>query len=96
MARPKPRAWGRFIEALAACACLRQLLMGKPGSVVLNGDRRLLSGSRCGDPHLAPRPFAGVLDEVAQHLRQVLILATDEQDRVWSLHPDAAIRTKPP
>ena len=86
-----------FIQAPATCARFLQLLIRKTGPVILHEQDRLLSQLHRGHFHLALRPFAGVLHQVAQHLGQVLTLAGDHEPRRGrGFNLKAAIREQAP
>src|SRR5436190_14095081 len=71
-----------LVEAAAAARDLLALLRRKAGAVVVDQDvqdealaARLDSFGKCLDRHPRLRPFTGVVDQVADHLLQILPLA---------------------
>src|SRR6185437_7706005 len=76
------RTWLRLVKPLAAARDLRALGRRQPAPVIVDGNakdrtsagfpRRLLAHL---DEHVRGRPFAGVVDEIAGHLLEVLPLA---------------------
>src|SRR5688572_596707 len=68
-----------LVEPTAALQGLRALLGRDAGAVIADLDLQPVIGASGGDPHLASRPFAGIVEQVAEQLAQVLRLAREPQ-----------------
>ena len=93
MARPSPLPgirWSRRApRAKTASRCARV----ETGSVILDRDLKRRVRILREDPHARPRPFACVVEQIAQHLLEVRGLAGDPGARCdVDLHGNAALR----
>src|SRR5262245_23299030 len=82
--KPQPRARLGLIETAAAASHLLALLRRKPGPVVVDHDPydpTIFSGIRLFrerfNRHPRLRPLAGIVDKVADHFLEVLLLAPE-------------------
>src|SRR6516162_1887134 len=82
--KPQPRARLGLVETAAAAGDLLALLRRKPRPVVVDHDAHdptiipwIRLFRECLDGHPRLRPLAGIVDKVADHFLEVLLLATE-------------------
>src|ERR1700722_16644172 len=96
--QPEPRARLGFVQPLAAPRNLGPLGRREPPPVVVDNDPQSVAGAGLDRPlppdfdeHPRGRPFAGIVDQIAGHLLEVLPLAAKFRLRIgFELDHDAA------
>jgi hypothetical protein len=66
-----------FIDAMAGPHDIDRLLIGKAGAVILDGHLDHRSDSVCGDKNALFCPFAGVVEQIAKQLVEILRFASE-------------------
>ena len=94
--QPQAAAGAVFIEPLAALKNLAALLgIGNSGAIVINADLQLLLQRLHADADLLVRPFARVVQQIAQHFEQVLLFTLEGQLRGVVLLRKVDMRIQP-